>query len=93
MDASQSQSPSPASLVWAPKISIMLKLTYPKFRLLGAFILLLIAQLMVAAPGIVTSLPLLHTLSQDAIKVFGSAMTAVILFLLFRRLPGAGASV
>jgi len=91
-DASQSQSQAQVSKVYAPKISFMLKLTYPKFRLLVAFIFLLIAQLMVAAPGIVTSLTLTHSWSQDVIKVIGSGMTAFILFLLFRRLPGAGAS-
>lgn len=79
----------------APKIDFLIKLTYPRIRMLTSFIVLFLAQLLTIAPSLENILKSIQFLSTDIIDgivtlgpVAGPILTTVILFVLFRRLPG-----
>jgi hypothetical protein len=70
----------------APITDFVIKLTYPRFRYVGALILLIAAQILVALPDVITAFP---GFLVAFIKVLGSVITAVVLFVMLRKLPGS----
>lgn len=70
----------------APITDFVIKLTYPRFRYVGALILLIAAQILVAIPDVITGLP---GVLVAFIKVIGSVITAIVLFVMLRKLPGS----
>jgi len=72
--------------LYAPITDFVIKLTYPRFRYVGALILLIVAQILVALPDVITVLP---GFLVAFIKVLGSVITAVVLFFMLRKLPGS----
>jgi hypothetical protein len=81
----------------APEISLLLKLNHPWQKVAVTFLLLFLAQLMIAVSGKVKDiLPLLSAsptiianapLVEWGIAISGSLLTALTLYLLYRRLP------
>ena len=79
----------------APRVDLLIRLTYPRARHYGSFVLLFFAQILTIAPSlenILRSLAIIPDAFIDLIiasgPVIGPLFTTFVLFALFRRLPG-----
>jgi hypothetical protein len=73
----------------APQLNLLFLIRVPGNLWLW-LIVLFSAQVLASSPAVVKWIPGFAQLSDDFIKVFGSALTAIMIFLLYRRLPGGG---
>jgi len=83
------------SIPIAPQVGLLLKLTYPRLYLYVAFAILFMAQVITAISGQLSEFnklfyatpPVWEDTAELLLALIGSAITAMVLFILYKRLP------